>query len=93
MERHCIEPWFLLHFQDQNAAIDRAEVQRRSSELLGCNKVPTTTALAELACRYEDGRRRAKQLDQKHDLDGSPLRSNPSSGTWRLIDRIREPGL
>jgi hypothetical protein len=86
----CIELWFLLHFQDQNAAIDRADAQRMSSDLLGCTKVPTTTALADLAGRYEDGRRRAKLLDQKHELDGSPPGSNPSSATWRLIDRIRD---
>jgi hypothetical protein len=87
----CFEMWFLLHFQDRCAAIDRGDAQRRSSDLLGCGKVPTPAALADLTGRYEEARRRARALDSKHALDGSPPRSNPSSGIWRLIDRIREP--
>jgi hypothetical protein len=88
----CIELWFLLHFQDQRAALDRAEAQRKSCDLLGYGKVPTTKALAELVSRYEDARLRAKALNSKHELDGSPSGSNPSSGAWQLIDQIRRPG-
>lgn len=86
----CIEMWFLLHFQDWRAMIDRGDAQRRSSGLLGCGKVPTKEALTDLVCHYPDARRRARELDGKHALDGSPPRSNPSSGLWRLIDSIRE---
>jgi hypothetical protein len=85
----CIEAWFLLHFQDWGAAIDRGDAQRKSSDLLGCGKAPTSAALTGLVGRYEEARRRARALDSKHALDGSPPRSNPSSGIWRLIDRIR----
>jgi RloB-like protein len=85
----CIEAWFLLHFQDRGAAIDRGDAQRKSSVLLGCGKSPTPEALTGLVCRYEEARCRAWALDNKHALDGSPPRSNPSSGIWRLIDRIR----
>jgi len=88
----CIEMWFLLHFQDLNGAIDRGDAQRRSSDLLGCGKAPTPVALTALAGGYPEARRRARALDSKHVLDGSPPRSNPSSGLWRLIDRIRPPG-
>jgi RloB-like protein len=87
----CIEMWFLLHFHDHAAAIDRGDAQRKSSDLLGCGKVPTQAALKDLVDRYEEARRRARALDGKHALDGSPPRSNPSSGVWRLIDRIRKP--
>lgn len=45
---------------------------------------------AALASHYEDARGRAQALDRKHDLDGSPPRSNPSSEAWRLIERIRQ---
>jgi hypothetical protein len=86
----CIEMWFLLHFQDRGAAIDRGDAQRKSSDLLGCAKVPTPAALTDLVGRYEEARRRARALDSKHALDGSPALSNPSSGLWRLIDRIRD---
>jgi len=33
--------------------------------------------------------KRAKLLDCKHEGDGSPPRSNPSSDIWRLIDCVR----
>lgn len=85
----CIELWFLLHFQDQTANLHRHKAQAISSDLLGCTKVPTAAALTELARRYEDARRRAQALDRKHELDGSPPRSNPSSSLWQLVDQIR----
>jgi hypothetical protein len=84
----CIELWFLLHFEDQWDEIHRRDAQRRSTGLLAFGKVPTPAALEELAIRYEDARRRAQALDKKHDRDGSPPRSNPSTGAWRLIDQI-----
>ena len=46
---------------------------------------------AELVNRYEDARLRAKALDSKHDLDGSPSGSSPSSGACQLVDQIRRP--
>lgn len=84
----CIELWFLLHFQDQTAAIHRHDAQRKASEYLSCGKTPTSAALAALGSHYEDACGRAQTLDRKHDLDGSPPRSNPSSEAWRLIERI-----
>jgi hypothetical protein len=59
------------------------------ADLLGCEKVPTVGALIELVDRYEDARRRAQALDRKHELDGSPSLSNPSSSLWCLVDQIR----
>ena len=91
----CIELWFLLHFQDQTADLHRHKAQHIASNLLGCEKLPTPTALNELTNRYGDARRRAQALDRKHELDGSPPRSNPSSNLWCLIDQIRgaeQPG-
>lgn len=85
----CIELSLLLHFQDQNAAIDRHDAQRKASEYLSCGKTPTSAALAALTSQYEEARRRAQALDRKHELDGSPRRSNPSSEAWRLVETIR----
>jgi hypothetical protein len=31
---------------------------------------------------------RAQQLDKKHEEDGTPTPANPSTGVWRLIERI-----
>jgi hypothetical protein len=89
----CIELWFLLHFEEQWEQIHRYDAQRRCAELLGRGKVPSPEALAALVSRHEDARRRALALDKKHDRDGVPPRSNPSSGTWRLIDQIRGSGV
>lgn len=86
----CIELWFVLHFADQTAYIERDAAQRLSRELLGCDKVLTGSALAALSDRYDDAKQRAQQLDLKHAGDGSPPHSNPSSNMWKLVDRIRE---
>lgn len=85
----CIELWFMLHFLDQTAYLDRVEAQRSSLGLLGCGKALTLPALIELASRYDDARERARRLDTKHAGDGSARHTNPSSNMWQLIDRIR----
>lgn len=89
----CIELWFLLHFQDQRAVIDRGVAQRRARDLLGFDKAPTFAGLAKLHGHYGEARGRAQHLDKKHELDGSPPGSNPSSRVWCLIDKICNPGL
>jgi hypothetical protein len=85
----CIELWFVLHFANQTAHIEGDAAQRRSRELLGCDKVLTGPALASLSERYDAAKQRARRLDVKHAGDGSPPRSNPSSNMWELIERIR----
>lgn len=89
MSNPCIELWFILHFEDQTAAIDRHAAQRRSAQLLECTKNLTATATSRLYELYDDARARAQALDRKHQGDGSPERSNPSSDVWRLIDHAR----
>lgn len=85
----CIELWFLLHFEDQTAYIERAAAQARSEALLGCSKSLTTSALAALADQHDVASTRARRLDVKHRGDGSPPGSNPSSGVGKLVDRLR----
>ena len=85
----CLELWFMLHFEDRMAYIERQAAQRRAEELLGCSKVLTEPALSVLAERYDEARQRAVKLDEKHEGDGSPPGTNPSSGVWCLIDVIR----
>jgi hypothetical protein len=87
----CFELWFILHYQDQTAHIERHPAQARSKELTKCKKILTTKALEDLADRYQDAVKLAKALDKKHKGDGSPPRSNPSSEAWKLVDRIRYP--
>jgi hypothetical protein len=47
-------------------------------------------AVDTLVDRYEMAKARAIRLDAKHEADGSPPGSNPSSGMWRLVDMIRQ---
>lgn len=89
----CVELWFVLHFEDQTAYIDRRHAQSRSKDLLGCDKALTDDALELLADRYDDAVARAVALDRKHEGDGSPPGHNPSSQIWRLVERIRGAAL
>lgn len=85
----CIELWFILHFEDQTAHIDRRQAQSKSAAFLHCRKNLSSEALAQLEERFEQAKERARALDRKHELDGSPPRENPSSNIWELVDRIR----
>lgn len=84
----CVELWFILHFQDQSAHIERDAAQTLSKQWLECGKVLSERALTLLTEGHPAARGRAEALDAKHLGDGRPPRSNPSSGMWRLIDRI-----
>lgn len=84
----CIELWFVLHFEDQQAHADRGPVQSRSKLLLGHGKRLDRGDVERLADRYQQAKARAQALDVKHEGDGSPVHTNPSSTMWRLIDRI-----
>lgn len=86
----CIELWFLLHFADQTAHLERGEAQRLASGHLACDKALSSQALAALTDRYPDAKQRAIDLVRKHDGDGSPPHANPSSSMWQLIDRLRD---
>ena len=86
----CIELWLVLHVQDQTAYIHRRNAQRRANELrLTSGKRIPDSAWSTLFDEYEAARHRARTLDQRHDSNGSPPRSNPSTDIWRLVDRIR----
>lgn len=87
----CIELWFILHYEEQNAYIERKPAQMRAMELLQCKKTLTEAALESLAARHEGAMRRALALDEKHILDDNRPRSNPSSDVWRLVDKIVDP--
>lgn len=85
----CIELWFIIHFEDQTAFIDRHAAQRRSRLLLKSDKVLSDEANQTLHRLFVDASERAKRLETKHEGDGSPPNSNPSSRVWTLLDTIR----
>ncbi len=86
----CIELWFLIHFENQMAHIERHDVQRRSKEKLRCEKRLDKEALALLEENFGDAKLRARRLDEKHEGDGSPEHENPSSNVWKIIDSISQ---
>jgi hypothetical protein len=86
----CIELWFLLHFEDQTAYIERRQVQSLAKEKLGCGKRLDDDALGALQEGFEEAKERAQRLDVKHEGDGSGANANPSSGVWRLVDSIAD---
>lgn len=85
----CLELWFVPHFEDKTAHLERHAAQGRAEDLLGCSKFLSESALRALAERYDEAKARAEKLDEKHAGDGSPSGNNPSSGIWRLIDVVR----
>lgn len=83
----CIELWFLLHYFDQEAFIDRGSVQRKWDQLTGSkDKSVSAEQVADLIARFPAAKSRAARLDRKHHLDGSPPLSNPSSSMKDLIE-------
>jgi hypothetical protein len=50
----CIELWFVLHFEDHRAWIDRHAVQMKSRALLQCGKVLSMEALDALFEQHEE---------------------------------------
>jgi hypothetical protein len=94
MSNPCLELWFVWHFADQTAYVDRGDAQRRAKELLGCDKRLTDGGLAQLSeeTRFQAAKQRALSSDLRHKGDGSSPGANPSSSMHLLVERIRRPG-
>jgi hypothetical protein len=84
----CVELWFVLHFQAQSAHIDSAKAQALIQKQLQCGKRLNSDALKLLEENFADAKKRALELEAKHDGDGRPFPANPSSTVWQLIDSI-----
>jgi len=81
----CFELWFLLHFQDQTAHIERGRVQHLCREHMpGYQKVPPCEVLMPLQSKAID---RAIQLENWQASRGN-AGGNPSTGVYRLIQQI-----
>jgi hypothetical protein len=84
----CLELWFLLHFDDQTAYIDRHDAQRRSESYIHCKKALTPGALELLVAGFDSAKSRAHALAKKHEGDDAPQPWNPHSEAWKLVDVI-----
>lgn len=86
----CFELWLVLHVRDQQAYIDRDQVQKLSDACgLTAGKAIVSSAWTILTGGYEAAKERAISGDKRHEENGSPLGSNPSTSVWRLVDAIR----
>lgn len=85
----CIELWFLLHFHDQTAELDRAAAQSRSAKALGCGKSLSIECRQALSSRHDEAVARAKALSLRHEGNGLSPDANPSSSMWELIESIK----
>src|SRR5262249_33463734 len=85
----CFELWIILHFRDQRAYVDRAQLQHECRQYLpGYDKdVPT----AKLIAHDDDAVRRAKDLDAWQSSRNC-AGANPSTGVYRLTERIKAAG-
>lgn len=86
----CFELWLVLHAHDQNAHVAPHDIQRqaRSLGLIDGKTIGGAHGEKLLLANVADAVDRAKRLDERHKLNGSPPGENPSSGMWRLISSI-----
>jgi hypothetical protein len=83
----CFELWFVLHFQDQNAYVDRKRIQSSCrAHVSEYNKQMSYDVLRDA---YAHAVSRARVLDARHDRDGAPG-SNPSTWVYQLTERLRQ---
>jgi len=82
----CFELWFLLHFQDQTAHIERHKVRHLCRDHMpGYEKTPP----CDLMRPHQDGAiQRAMQLENWQESRGN-AGENPSTGVYRLIQQIQ----
>lgn len=83
------ELWFLLHFQEQTAHIERDAARHGCAEHMDGYVKHATYRL--LAPRFELAINRARALDQRHASNGEPG-ANPSTGAVHLALRLKSLG-
>lgn len=84
----CIELWFLLHFADCTAYLERDEARRKLTSELG-EYEKGGFDLDPFLEKFESARDRAVKLEAKHEGDRSLFpANNPSSGVWRLVETL-----
>ncbi len=85
----CFELWALLHFQDQTAYLDRRNARSRLKRHLP--EYDKDLPFSRLRAAYEEAVRRSQELDRRCEELGAPG-DNPSTGVYRLAERIRLEG-
>jgi len=83
----CFELWALLHFQEQTGFLESQAARARLKKHLP--EYEKTLPFERLDPNYATAVTRARELDRRCGDDGSPG-VNPSTGVYRLTERIRE---
>ena len=87
----CFELWAVLHYQDQDAHVERGECQRKLESLCssyGKGKGKVFDDLETISNAYELAVNRARNLQKRRSEEGTPD-GNPSTGVHRLTEHIR----
>jgi hypothetical protein len=85
----CFELWALLHFTDQSQQVHRHDLQRTLRSFLP--QYDKTLDFKRMHGGYVESVRRAESLQRTAEALGDPGR-NPSTGVYRLTERIRSGG-
>ena len=88
----CFELWLVLHYIDHRRHVHRHAIQKLAQQHLpGLARDPKGISLEQataLSDALATATSRAKGLDAMHKRNSSPLRSNPSTDAWRLVERV-----
>jgi hypothetical protein len=85
----CFELWLLLHFVDQTAHLSPGQARDQLRKHLP--SYDKHVSFADVSGGYGKAVRRAEALDARHAAAGSSGH-NPSTGVYRLTERIRQFG-
>ncbi len=85
----CFELWALLHFQDHSAYLERRDARSRLKRHLP--DYDKALPFERIHRGYSDAVSRAEELNRRREDAGDPG-GNPSTGVYRLTERIREGG-
>ena len=81
----------MLHVEARTAYIHRHAIQQRCRELcLTDGKAVVEEAIPKLIEGYPEAKERAQALQKAHKASGSSAGDNPSSGVWRLVERLQK---
>lgn len=85
----CFELWCLLHHQDQDAHIERAECRRLLESYGTYNRRKKSFEGSVIAEKWSDAEQRARTILLNRQREGNPF-GNPSCTVHHLTKRIRD---
>jgi len=87
----CLELWYLIHYQNQTAGIERHDALRQLRTYIPNYEKGDDEIYSLIRDHQHDAIRRAKELNEQHtrnDINLLSHASNPSSQVFELVDHI-----